>query len=124
MAHPKTTRVLLLLLLFLRLICPAEVEPEQEVIVESSPCSITCGLGLRRQTLCLLKNSRTALEEGDAEVNKHIQQHVLQHNTLLMTLTLFPVGLREVSRPYCKMSGDMALWTSDHDHDSWTEGGT
>lgn len=40
-----------------------------------------------------------------------------------MTLTLFPVGLREVSRPYSKVSGDMALWTSDHDHDSWTEGG-
>lgn len=40
-----------------------------------------------------------------------------------MTLTLCPVGLREVSHPDCKVSGDMALWNSDHDHDSWTEGG-
>lgn len=74
MTHQKTTRLLLLLLLLLCPTRPDEVDPEQEVIVESSPCSTTCGLGLRRQTLCLLKDSRTALEEGDAEVTKHIQQ--------------------------------------------------
>lgn len=75
MTHQKTTRQLLLLLLLLfRPTRPAEVDPEQEVIVDSSPCSITCGLGLRRQTLCLLKDSQTALEEGEAEVTKHIQQ--------------------------------------------------
>ncbi|XP_030590531.1 transmembrane protein 81 [Archocentrus centrarchus] len=34
-----------------------------EVITESSPCSATCGLGLRNQTLCLLNNSRAAMEE-------------------------------------------------------------
>lgn len=76
MIHQKTTRLLLLLLLLLllRLTSPAEVDPEQEIIVDSSPCSVTCGLGLRRQNLCLLKDSRTAIEEGDAEVTKHIQQ--------------------------------------------------
>lgn len=60
--------MLLLMLLFLSSTRPAEVDPQQEVIVKSSPCSITCGLGLKNQTLCLLKDSRTALEEGDAEV--------------------------------------------------------
>lgn len=73
MSHQKTTRLLLLLLL-LHLTRPDEADPEQEVIVESSPCSTTCGLGLRRETLCLLKDSRTALEEGDAEVTRHLQQ--------------------------------------------------
>lgn len=121
MTHQKTTRLLFLILLLLRSTSQGGVDPEQEVIVESSPCSITCGLGLRHQSLCLLKDSRTALEEGDAEVNT--SNRPLQRSTLLMTLILLPVGLREVSCSYCKVSGDMALWTSDHDHDSWTEGG-
>ncbi|KAM9752121.1 transmembrane protein 81 [Menidia menidia] len=34
-----------------------------EVIAESSPCSATCGLGIKTQTLCLLKDSKTALED-------------------------------------------------------------
>lgn len=74
MTHQKTTRLLLLLLFLLCLTCPAEIDPEQEVIVESSPCSVTCGLGLRHQTLCLLKYSRAAVEEGNVEVTQHIQQ--------------------------------------------------
>lgn len=122
MTHQKTMRLLFLLLLLLHPTSQAGVDPEQEVIVESSPCSITCGLGLKRQTLCLLKDSRTALEEGDAEVNTS-NSPCSPCNTLLMTLTMLPVGLREVSCPYCQMSGDMVLWTSDHDHDSWTGGG-
>ncbi|CAG02315.1 unnamed protein product [Tetraodon nigroviridis] len=70
MTHQKTTRLLFLILLLLRSTSQGGVDPEQEVIVESSPCSITCGLGLRHQSLCLLKDSRTALEEGDAEVSE------------------------------------------------------
>ncbi|XP_041859845.1 transmembrane protein 81 [Melanotaenia boesemani] len=34
-----------------------------EVITDSSPCSATCGLGLKTQTLCLLKDSQKALED-------------------------------------------------------------
>ncbi|KAM6982017.1 transmembrane protein 81 [Tautogolabrus adspersus] len=34
-----------------------------EVIVDSSPCSATCGLGVKTQTLCLLKDGQTAMEE-------------------------------------------------------------
>ncbi|XP_029690316.1 transmembrane protein 81 isoform X2 [Takifugu rubripes] len=72
MAQHKTTRLLLfVILLFLfHPISPAEVEPEVEVIVGSSHCSTTCGLGLRNQTLCLLKDSQAALDEGDAEVSE------------------------------------------------------
>uniref|UniRef100_A0A3B4GBG9 Transmembrane protein 81 n=2 Tax=Haplochromini TaxID=319058 RepID=A0A3B4GBG9_9CICH len=62
-------RLLVSVCLFLRLLTSAEsqqveqlVEEVQnvpvEVITESSPCSATCGLGLRTQTLCLLNDSR------------------------------------------------------------------
>lgn len=44
-------------------------------------------------------------------------------NKLLMTLKQFPVGVREVPRPHSKVSGVVAVWTSDQDHDIWTEGG-
>lgn len=39
-----------------------------EVIVQSSPCSATCGLGVKVQTLCLLKDGAKAMDEGQAEV--------------------------------------------------------
>ncbi|KAM7411175.1 hypothetical protein PAMA_021249 [Pampus argenteus] len=34
-----------------------------EVIVDSSRCSVTCGLGIKSQTLCLLKDGKKAMEE-------------------------------------------------------------
>ncbi|KAM7405316.1 hypothetical protein PAMP_012588 [Pampus punctatissimus] len=34
-----------------------------EVIIDSSPCSVTCGLGVKSQTLCSLKDGKTAMEE-------------------------------------------------------------
>ncbi|XP_068590004.1 transmembrane protein 81 [Cebidichthys violaceus] len=58
-----------LLLLFLHCLTSAVLEEEEvdrvtaEVIVDSSPCSITCGLGFQTQTLCLLKDGETATEE-------------------------------------------------------------
>uniref|UniRef100_A0A3P9LTH5 Transmembrane protein 81 n=1 Tax=Oryzias latipes TaxID=8090 RepID=A0A3P9LTH5_ORYLA len=57
---------LLLLLLFHPPVSAGPDEAEKvvlEVITDSSPCSTTCGLGIRTQTLCLLKDSKTALEE-------------------------------------------------------------
>uniref|UniRef100_A0A3Q3JZX7 Transmembrane protein 81 n=1 Tax=Monopterus albus TaxID=43700 RepID=A0A3Q3JZX7_MONAL len=57
-------------LLFLLLVhCQTSVGLEEvdkvsvEVIVNSSPCSTTCGLGMKTQTLCLLKDSEMAMEE-------------------------------------------------------------
>ncbi|KAK7884663.1 hypothetical protein WMY93_027786 [Mugilogobius chulae] len=35
-----------------------------EVITASSPCSATCGLGMKSQTLCLLQDGKAALEEN------------------------------------------------------------
>ncbi|KAK7883805.1 hypothetical protein WMY93_026928 [Mugilogobius chulae] len=35
-----------------------------EVITASSPCSATCGLGMKSQTLCLLKDGKAAMEEN------------------------------------------------------------
>lgn len=35
-----------------------------EVITDSSPCSTTCGLGVKTQTLCFLKDGKTAMEEN------------------------------------------------------------
>ncbi|XP_008402509.1 transmembrane protein 81 isoform X1 [Poecilia reticulata] len=54
-------------LLLLHLLLPVDMEEEDkvplEVITESSPCSVTCGLGVKTQTLCLLKDGKTAMEE-------------------------------------------------------------
>ncbi len=56
-----------LLLLFLHPLTSVDQEEVDkvavEVIVNSSPCSATCGLGVKTQTLCLLKDSKTAMEE-------------------------------------------------------------
>ncbi|XP_021162979.2 transmembrane protein 81 [Fundulus heteroclitus] len=56
-------------LLLLPLLLPADMAEEEkvplEVITDSSPCSVTCGLGVKTQTLCLLKDSKTAMEEND-----------------------------------------------------------
>ncbi|XP_068599131.1 transmembrane protein 81 [Brachionichthys hirsutus] len=60
-------RLLLVFLLPLTSVQLEEVEEVSvEVIVDSTPCSATCGLGTKTQTLCLLKDGRTALEEGGA----------------------------------------------------------
>ncbi|TMS16416.1 Transmembrane protein 81, partial [Larimichthys crocea] len=56
----------LLLLLFhpLTQVHPEEVDKVPvEVIVDSSPCSTTCGLGIKTQTMCFLKDGETAMEE-------------------------------------------------------------
>ncbi|KAM4736748.1 transmembrane protein 81 [Anableps anableps] len=64
-------------LLLLHHLIPADMEEEEkiplEVITESSPCSATCGLGVKTQTLCLLKDSKIAIEENSiskSEVSK------------------------------------------------------
>ncbi|XP_059189560.1 transmembrane protein 81 [Centropristis striata] len=65
----QTARLLFLLLLLLLLhpLTSADLEEADkvsvEVIVDSSPCSTTCGLGVRTQTLCSLKDGNTAIEE-------------------------------------------------------------
>ncbi|XP_031179684.1 transmembrane protein 81 [Sander lucioperca] len=63
-----TVRHHLVLLFFLHLLSSAKLEAVDrvpvEVIVDSSPCSATCGLGVKTQTLCFLKDSKTAMEEG------------------------------------------------------------
>ncbi|XP_068180431.1 transmembrane protein 81 [Antennarius striatus] len=40
-----------------------EDKPSLEVIVHSTPCSTTCGLGMKNQTLCLLKDTEAAIDE-------------------------------------------------------------
>ncbi|XP_075958596.1 transmembrane protein 81 [Anarhichas minor] len=59
--------LLLLLLLFLHCLTSADLEEVDrmlvKVIVDSSPCSTTCGLGVKTQTLCLLEDGETATEE-------------------------------------------------------------
>ncbi|XP_072223320.1 transmembrane protein 81 [Leuresthes tenuis] len=60
-------RLYFLLLLLFHLLTSTDLKEVDEVPVEvindSSPCSTTCGLGVKTQTLCLLKDSATALEE-------------------------------------------------------------
>lgn len=64
----------LLLLSLLFLLHPLTSDDLQEagkveVIVQSSPCSATCGLGVKVQTLCLLKDGAKAMDEDQAEVD-------------------------------------------------------
>lgn len=59
---------LLLLLLQVHLLTAVDVDDEEkvlvEVIVDSSPCSATCGLGVKSQTLCVMRDNDTVTEEG------------------------------------------------------------
>nr|XP_046253377.1 transmembrane protein 81 [Scatophagus argus]XP_046253378.1 transmembrane protein 81 [Scatophagus argus]XP_046253379.1 transmembrane protein 81 [Scatophagus argus] len=68
MQHMTARIHLLLLFLLFHPLTSADLEEAAkvpvEVVVDSSPCSATCGLGMKTQTLCLLKDSETALEEG------------------------------------------------------------
>ncbi|XP_071401669.1 transmembrane protein 81 [Centroberyx affinis] len=45
-----------------------------EVIVSSSPCSATCGLGVKTQTLCFLKEGNTGMEEGEKRMDGGIEE--------------------------------------------------
>ena len=58
----------LLLLLLLHRLTSVDLEEVDkvpvEVIVDSSPCSATCGLGMKTQTLCLLKDGQAAMEDS------------------------------------------------------------
>lgn len=61
-----SVRLNLLMVLLLQPLTSAGQEVNEmpvEVMVDSSPCSSTCGLGMKTQTLCLLKDSRTVMEE-------------------------------------------------------------
>lgn len=75
----SVTARLHLLLLLLHPLTSADPEEEDkvpvEVIVGGSPCSVTCGLGVKTQTLCVVKDGKTAMEEdvkskAGAEVSK------------------------------------------------------
>ncbi|XP_036960503.1 transmembrane protein 81 [Acanthopagrus latus] len=59
--------IVLVLLLLLHPLTSADLEEEDEVpvevIVNGSPCSVTCGPGVKTQTLCVLKDGKTAVEE-------------------------------------------------------------
>ncbi|XP_029363305.1 transmembrane protein 81 [Echeneis naucrates] len=69
-----------------------------EVIVDSSPCSTTCGLGIKTQTVCLMEDGKAAIEEdegsrGRTEVSEEC--HVRRVKCLqswkcgLMTMTVY-----------------------------------
>ncbi|XP_054464683.1 transmembrane protein 81 [Anoplopoma fimbria] len=62
-----TVRIYLLLFLFRHLLTSVNLEEVDElpveIIVDSSACSATCGLGVKTQTLCLLKDGEKAMEE-------------------------------------------------------------
>ncbi|XP_078144181.1 transmembrane protein 81 [Centroberyx gerrardi] len=49
-------------------------EVRAEVIVSSSPCSATCGLGVKTQTLCFLKEGNTGMEVGEKRMDGGIEE--------------------------------------------------
>lgn len=60
----------LVLLLLSRVPLLTAVQPDEddellvEVVVDSSPCSVTCGLGVKSETLCAMTDGNTAAAEG------------------------------------------------------------
>uniref|UniRef100_A0A3B4Z1V1 Transmembrane protein 81 n=1 Tax=Stegastes partitus TaxID=144197 RepID=A0A3B4Z1V1_9TELE len=87
MQHGSVGFYLLVLLLFhpLSLTDLEEVdEVPVEVVTNSSPCSTTCGLGVKTQTLCFLQDGKTAMEEtkGGTTVRQRHLRHLTQRNCL------------------------------------------
>ncbi|KAM3618545.1 uncharacterized protein V6R79_021600 [Siganus canaliculatus] len=70
-----SSRLCCVLLLLLHPLTFGEVDKVPvEVVVDSSPCSATCGLGMRSQTLCLLKDSEAAMEEVKSEDGAQVSE--------------------------------------------------
>ncbi|KAM8863823.1 transmembrane protein 81 [Spinachia spinachia] len=70
-----TVRIFLLLLLLRHLTSVEEEESAQvEVIVDSSPCSATCGLGVKTQTVCRMKDGEKATEEVTSKDGTEVSQ--------------------------------------------------
>ncbi|XP_069573529.1 transmembrane protein 81 [Brachyistius frenatus] len=63
MQHGPLWLQLFLLLLLVLPLTPADLgKVRVEVITDSSACSTTCGLGVKTQTLCLIRNGEMAME--------------------------------------------------------------
>lgn len=66
-------QVLHLFLLLLSQVLLTTVHPDAEdkllveVIVNSSLCSVTCGLGVKSETVCVMTNGNTATAEGERD---------------------------------------------------------
>ncbi|XP_037336313.2 transmembrane protein 81 isoform X1 [Pungitius pungitius] len=70
-----TVRICLLLLLLHHLTSVKEEESVQvEVIVDSSPCSATCGLGVKTQTVCLMKDGEKATKAVTSKDGTEVSQ--------------------------------------------------
>ncbi|XP_061590827.1 transmembrane protein 81 [Cololabis saira] len=65
-----SARFYFLLLLYSVISTDPEEEVMLEVITVSSPCSTTCGVGIKNQTLCLLKDGKTSMEEKEITQSK------------------------------------------------------
>ncbi|KAJ0036493.1 hypothetical protein NQD34_005170, partial [Periophthalmus magnuspinnatus] len=70
-----------------------------EVITDSSPCSATCGLGMRSQTLCLLKDTKAAIEENTQGTTGPEVSHVTQECRVrkVQCLDSWQCGLRTLT---------------------------
>lgn len=66
-------RLHLSLLLLSQVLLLATMHPDDEdkllveVIVDSSPCSVTCGLGVKNETLCAMTNGSAATVKGERD---------------------------------------------------------
>ncbi|KAK9515232.1 hypothetical protein VZT92_025893 [Zoarces viviparus] len=99
MQHATVWIDLLLLLLFLHGLTSADLEEVDrmlvEVIVDSSPCSTTCGLGVKTQTLCLLENGETATGEVTSKDGTEVSKDC--HVRKVKCLESWQCGLRTMT---------------------------
>ncbi|XP_034393647.1 transmembrane protein 81 [Cyclopterus lumpus] len=97
----ETVRFNFLLLLFMLLHRLTSVDLEEvesmplEVIVDSSPCSATCGLGIKTQTLCLLKDGERATEEVTSKDGTEVSE--VCHVRKVKCLESWQCGLRTMT---------------------------
>uniref|UniRef100_A0A667Y2G1 Transmembrane protein 81 n=1 Tax=Myripristis murdjan TaxID=586833 RepID=A0A667Y2G1_9TELE len=118
----KLRLILLLLCLLLRRPSTSAEEAEEalaEVIVDSSPCSATCGLGVKTQTLCFLKGGTVSkvCRERKAKCLESWQcglrtVTVTTGQRLVLDLCLVCLSRRRVSWRYARgvISSDDALF--------------
>nr|XP_043893473.1 transmembrane protein 81 [Solea senegalensis] len=68
-----------------------------EVIVRSSPCSATCGVGLTTQTMCCLNDSKKDMEESGRRTNRTSQVSKVCRVRKVKCLESWQCGLRTMT---------------------------
>ncbi|XP_061665190.1 transmembrane protein 81 [Syngnathoides biaculeatus] len=91
-------RMLALLLLLHHLhLNSADEEVQVQVVVNSTPCSVTCGMGVKVQTVCKMKDGQKALEEKRGAVPQGDEELEQCHDVEVRCRESWQCGLKTVT---------------------------